>query len=106
MRTFLQHDTDAGLLYLVMADYYSGQHERTAYTVINDDGTPVRRGAEFDGLAAYREPSGIYRTRRSSSAGWMYFRTMAGERSATERTPCPRATNRRRKCAICASEDG
>lgn len=102
MRMTLEHDADTGRLMLVMADYWQGQHERTAYTVVNEDGTPVRRGAEFHGLAAYREPSGIFRTRRNSAAGWMTFRTMPGERSATERTPCPKAASRRRKCALCA----
>ena len=38
---------------LVFTDLYAGQHERTEYAVVNDDGSPVRRGQEFGGLPVF-----------------------------------------------------
>ncbi len=101
MRTFLHHDSDSGELRLVMTDYWEGQHERTEFRVINDDGTTVRRGQEFDGLAAYRFGS-VWQARRNSAAPWITFSVQPRAIGETVKTPCPKAANRRRKCALCA----
>lgn len=103
MHVFLEHDADTGALRLVMADYYAGSHERTAYDVVNADGAPIRRRAELDGSPVYG----------SAHAGW-YIRTPHGQEipvwtrpgqlSETLRTVCPRAENRRRKCAACVAD--
>lgn len=99
MRTYLSHDSETGRLRLVMADYWEGQHEATAYTVVNSDGRPLRNRADMDGAAVYGEAGGWYV--KAPHGGRIPVATLAGERSATERTPCPRAENKRRKCTLC-----
>lgn len=101
MRTFLHHDSDSGELRLVMTDLWNGQHERTEFRVINDDGTTVRRGQEFDGLTAHRFGN-VWQTRRNSAAPWMSFSVQQSAVDVTSKTPCPKAANRRRKCTLCA----
>jgi hypothetical protein len=105
MRTYLEHDGETGRLMLVMADYWDGQHERTAFTVAGPSGNPVRGREDLDGLAA--RPSGmhdgIYYVYPLPATGRpLEVRTVAGERSACVKTPCPKATNARRKCALCS----
>ena len=99
MRTFLHHDEASGELRLVMTDLWDGQHERTEFRVVNSDGTPIHRMAELDGQPVH------------GRAGEWYIKplgreirvtTLPGERAETTRTPCRKAENRRRKCALCA----
>ena len=99
MQTFLSHNSETGELMLVMADLWDGQHERTAYHVVNSDGTPMRRGAEFDGLQVYGTAGAWYVKPLGRE---IRVNTQPGERAATVKTPCPKAENRRRKCALCA----
>ena len=99
MRTFLQHDEASGELRLVMADLWDGQHERTEYHVVNSDGTPYRRGAEFDGLQVYGHAGSWYVKPMGRE---VRVNTLPGERAETVKTPCPKAENRRRKCQLCA----
>ena len=101
MRTFLSHDEASGELRLVMTDLWNGQHERTEFRVINDDGTTVRRGQEFDGLTAHRFGS-VWQTRRNSTAPWMSFSVEQRATGETVKVPCRKAENRRRKCTLCA----
>lgn len=105
MHRFLQHDEASGELRLVMTDTYDGQHERDEFRVVDQDGRPMRRRPELEGLPVMHEwgPDGSryyihmgpFRTRRNVSIE----QTAVGP---TERTPCPKAENRRRKCALCA----
>ncbi len=99
MQTFLSHDAATGELWLVVADYWEGQHERTAYHVVNSDGTPIRRMAELDGLQVYGRAGEWYVKPLGHE---VRVNTLPGERAATTRTPCPKAENRRRKCTLCA----
>jgi hypothetical protein len=99
MRTYLRHDAGARELRLVMTDYYNGQHERTEYTVVNSDDEPIRRMAELDGLRVH---GGMV---TMPSGARVPVRTMPGQRSATQRTDCPKAANRRRKCSLCTTEE-
>lgn len=102
MQTYLRQDSETGRLMLVMADYWQGQHEATSYDVVSADGDPIRRRPELDGTTVYG----------SAHAGW-YVRTphgahvpvwtLPGQVATAVRTACPRATNRRRKCALCAA---
>ena len=106
MRTFLEHDSETGRLMLVMADYWDGQHERTVYTVAGPSGNPVRGRDDLDGLDA--RPSGMrdgtyYVYPMPAMGRPLEVRTLAGERSETKRTACPRADNRRRKCILCTT---
>jgi hypothetical protein len=99
MDTFLSYDTESGELMLVMADLWDGQHERTEYHVVNSDGAPLRRGAEFDGLQVYGNAGAWYIKPLGRE---VRVNTLPGEHAATVKTPCPKAENRRRKCALCA----
>ena len=99
MRTFLQHDEASGELRLVMTDLWEGQHERTEFRVVNSDGTPLRRGKEFDGLQVYGRAGAWYVKPLGHE---VRVNTAIGERAVTTQTPCPKAENRRRKCTLCA----
>ena len=102
MRRFLSYDSESGKLRLVFTDLYAGQHERTEYTVVNDDGSPVRRGQEFDGLPVF-------------SAGYHYVKVGPARREVpvrtygaaeTVKTPCRRFASKsgRARCALCSQE--
>jgi len=99
MRTFLSHDEASGTLRLVMTDLYDGQHERTEFHVVNEDGTPVRRMADLDGQQVYGR-AGLWYIKPLGRE--VRVNTLPGERAETVRTPCPKVENRRRKCALCA----
>lgn len=103
MHVFLEHDADAGGLRLIMADYYAGQHERTAFDVVNADGAPVRRRPELDGAPVYGSAHAGWFI-RAPHGGQIPVWTRAGQRAETLRTVCPRADNRRRRCAACAAD--
>ena len=99
MQTYLRQDSETRHLMLVMTDYYNGQHERTEFTVVNPDNEPVTTRADLNGLRVH----GSY-VRMPGSGAEVPVRTMPGERAETQRTECPRATNKRRKCNLCATE--
>jgi len=101
VKTFLRHDAGSGELHLVMADYWDGQHEETAYTVVNGDGMPLRGRADMDGVTVLGSAGDWYV--KAPAGGRIPVRTQAGQRSGTVRIGCQRATNPRRKCAICAA---
>ena len=107
MRTFLSHNTESGVLQLIMTDYYRGQHERTAYTVVNGDNLPLRNRPDMDGATVYgsaltRDLSGWHV--KAPGGGRIPVRTMPDERAETERTPCPRYLGKSRKCETCTAE--
>ncbi len=103
MRSYLQHDSETGRLLLVIVDYWKGQHERTEFHVVGESGRPVRGQAHLDGLPAYHDAAGTWWVRMGGGRPPVPFAVKAGERSETERTPCPRAENKRRKCTLCAT---
>ena len=105
MRMHLEHDSETGRLMLVMSDLWNGQHEETRYTVADPYGNVVRRRQDLDGVtvAASGLHDGVYYARPGGVARSLPFRTLAGEKSETVRTPCRKAGNARRKCALCNS---
>lgn len=105
MRTFLSHDKASGELRLVMTDLWDGQHERTEFRVIDDDGRPVRRGERFDGEDAYRDSFGGYYVKVGPSFDrrTVNFRAEQTATGPTVKTPCRRAASKsgRANCALC-----
>lgn len=104
MRTFLQHDEASGELRLVMTDLWEGRHERTEFRVVGDDGRPVRRGQEYDGLTAYRDSLGGYYVKVGPMRREVPFATGKLAVGETSKTPCRRLASKsgRAKCALCA----
>jgi hypothetical protein len=96
---FLSHDEATGQLKLIITDYWAGMHERTAFTVVNSDGRPLRQRADLDGTIVHGRAGDFHIA--GPHGARIPVHTMAGETSETERTPCPKATNRRRKCSLC-----
>jgi hypothetical protein len=84
-----------------MGGYWEGRHEEAVFHVANSDGQPLRGRADMDGVQVLGEPGGWY-VKAPAGPGRIPVRTVAGERSPTVKTECPRAVNRRRKCALCA----
>ncbi len=104
MQTYLRQDSETRHLMLVMTDYYNGQHERTEFTMVNLDNEPITTRGDLDGLRVHRDGLDSHYVRMPGSGARASFRTMPGERAETQRTECPRATNKRRKCNLCATE--
>lgn len=102
MHTFLQHDTDSGELRLVMTDLWNGQHERTEFRVIDSEGRPVRKGQDYNGLTAYRDSFGGHYVKVGPMRREVRLTTEQRAIGETAKTPCPKAENKRRKCALCA----
>ena len=103
MANYLQQDSTSGRLMLVMADYWEGQHERTAYDVVSADGEPIRRRPELDGTTVYGSAHTGWYVRTSHGAHVPVW-TLPGQQAVTVRTACPRAENKRRKCTLCAAQ--
>ena len=105
MRSALRHDPDSGELRLVFTDLWNGQHERTEYRVVNDDGRLVRRRDDLDGLPAHRDPAGGWYIKigPSHSQRDIKLRTEHQAVTATIKTPCRRLASKsgRAKCALC-----
>jgi hypothetical protein len=103
MRTFLSHDEASGELRLVMTDLWDGQHERTEFRVVSDEGRPIRKGQNFDGLTAYRDAFGGWYAKVGPSLREARF---AVEKLAVReaKTQCRRLASKsgRAKCALCA----
>jgi hypothetical protein len=101
MRKFLYHDPEARELRLVYTDLWDGQHERTEYRVTSDRGGDVIRGrADLDGTPVFGTVPGLYI--RNAHGGHVQVWTQEVAIGPTVKTPCPKATNPRRKCALCA----
>ena len=109
MHKYLEHNSETGELRLVYVDLWDGQHERTEYRVTDmRGGAPLRGGhwASMDGRAVsghapdlYLKPVGPFSAADRAPRVWTEERAVG----PTVKTPCPRATNARRKCALCAS---
>ena len=101
MRTFLHHDEASGELRLVYTDLWDGQHERTEYLVTGDrGGDVVRNRPDLDGAPVFGTVPGLYikDAHGCPVAVW----TQEAATALTVKTPCPRASSRRRKCELCA----
>jgi len=98
----LEHDAATGQLLLVYTDLWDGQHERTAYRVTGErSGRPLRgsQWAEYDGRPVFGTLPGLYvRNGDGSHTAVWTEETATGP---TEKTPCRKAGNARRKCALC-----
>ncbi len=103
MRQFLSYEAESGALLLVLTDLWNGQHERTEFVVVNDDGSPVRRGQEFSGLPVHRGPDNRHYVKVGPAGREVRVRT-SGESATTFKTPCRRAASKsgRAKCTLCA----
>ena len=101
MRSFLSHDEASGELRLVFTDLYAGQHERTEIPVVNDDGSPVRRGQEFDGLPVYYNGHLGHFVKVGPARRDVPVKTVG--LAATTKTPCRRLASKsgRAKCTLC-----
>lgn len=101
MRKYLRHDPDTGELRLVYDDYWQGNHERTEYRVIDrDDGGPLRGKPQHDGKQVFGVCPDLYV--KDVHMRPVSFATEPVAIGPTVKTPCPRATNARRRCAMCA----
>ena len=102
MRQFLSHDAESGELRLVFTDLWDGQHERTEFAVVNEDGSPIRRGQEFDGLPVYGNGAGGHYVKLGPMGREVPVRTY-GSTATTVKTPCRRLASKsgRAKCALC-----
>jgi hypothetical protein len=103
MRQFLSYEAESGALLLVFTDLYAGQHERTEFVVVNTDGSPVRRGQDYDGLDVYGNGAGGHYVKIGPARREVPVRT-SGESATTFKTPCRRAASKsgRAKCTLCA----
>jgi hypothetical protein len=99
MRKFLSHDTASGELRLVFTDLWDGQHERTEYRVIDDEGRPLRRQQERDGAQVYGQAANWHI--KGPAGNYIRFVTEQTATGPTVQTPCPKTANRRRKCDLC-----
>ena len=105
MRKQLRHDQETGELRLVYTDLWDGMHERTEYRVMSDrvDGRPVRGRADLDGTPVMGTAPDLC-IRNPSGFGQTPVWTEPVATGPTDKTPCPRAANARRKCELCAEE--
>jgi hypothetical protein len=106
MNRFLYHDPETSELRLVITDLYAGNHERTEFRVLSDDGGPVRNRPDLDGTRVFEQRGTLrpYYIKAPNGAE----RNFAVEHLAigpTVKTPCPVAaaagTRRRPKCELC-----
>ena len=101
MRKFLHHDPDTRELRLVYTDLYNGQHERTEYRVTaGRGGEVIHRRADLDGTPVLGAAPLLYFKNYSAVVPVWTEETAVG---LTTKTPCPKAANTRRKCALCAA---
>jgi hypothetical protein len=101
MHKFLSHATETGELRLVYTDLWEGQHERTEYraTSARVGGHVLRNLPEHDGTQVYGNVPGLYI--KAPMGGHIPVWTEETAIGPTVKTPCPRATNSRKKCALC-----
>lgn len=100
MNKFLSHDAATGELRLVYTDLWRGQHERTEYRVIDQPGGDgVRNRPELDGKPVLGTVPPLFaRIGPFGAELWIWTDERPAE---TVKTPCPKATNARRKCGLC-----
>jgi hypothetical protein len=100
----LVHDAETGELRVRYHDVWQGNHEVTEYRVtdMRGGGDVVRNRPDLDGRPVLgMVPSLYYRIQRAPWDVRIWAEeTPAGE---TVTTPCPKAANARRKCALCGA---
>lgn len=102
MQKFLAHDAETRELRLVYTDLWRGEHERTEYRVVSArGGEPVHNMAEWAGTPVHGTVPGLYV--RGAFGSQVPVWTEETAIGPTVKTPCPKATNNRRKCALCAA---
>jgi hypothetical protein len=103
MRKNLVSDAATRELRLRYEDCWHGEHEVTEYRVTDarDGGDVVRNRGDLDGSPVLGTVPGLYvrdeRTRRETRV-WTEQLPVA----PTAKSPCPRAANARRRCALSA----
>lgn len=107
MRKTLIIDPDTRELRLRYDDLYRGRHERTEYRVTDarTDGHVIRnyRGdlGHLDGLPVFGDS--VTHEVRPERRAVLIFWTQDAPVADTVKTPCPRATNARKRCQLCAA---
>lgn len=103
MQKHLRHDEETGELRLVYTDLWQGAHERTEYRVMSGrlESNPVRGRADLDGTPVRGQAPDLY-VQLVSVGAQIPVWTEPVAVGPTVKTPCPRAANARRKCALCA----
>lgn len=104
MRKTLVMDAETREMRLVYADLWDGQHERTEYRVVSDraGGHVLRDLPDYDGAQVHGHAPGLYVKRGPWGELTVPVWTEETPVGPTVKTPCPRAANARRKCALCA----
>jgi hypothetical protein len=119
MRRFLHIDEETRELHMVVFDLWDGKHERTAFRVIDADRRPLRgeaRWSHLDGepvvtdhsghrIRHYCTPRALVHPAIANVSDRVYFDVEDCAVGPTEKTPCPRSKNRRRRCDICRAEE-
>lgn len=104
MRKYLSHDAESGKLRLVYDDYWQGNHERTEYMVMDAraGGDPVRHRADLDGTPVHGLVPSLYIKGPHGQQALIWAEEVP--LGPVVKTPCPRASNARRKCSLCADQ--
>jgi hypothetical protein len=103
MITTLRWDRGARELRLCMTDLSNGQHERYEYRLINDDGSPLKRGEELDGHEVFSGAPGDHYIKLGPWGQTRAKITTEQAPALESKTPCRRLASRsgRAKCALC-----
>lgn len=98
----LVHDAETGELRLRYSDLWQGNHEVTEYRVMDarEGGRTVRKRADLDGRQVLGIAPDLYIRDQ-----WGYVTHIWTDNAPvrSDKTPCPRASNARRKCGQCAA---
>ena len=105
MRKTLVMDDATREMRVVYTDLWDGQHERTEYRVISGRGDShvVRNMPEFDGRPVLGTSPSLY-VKSADRFRDIPVWTQEVAVGPTVKTTCPKASNPRRKCALCAAE--
>jgi len=96
-------DPETREMRVVYADLWDGQHERTEFRVTAERGGPVvRNRPEWDGATVDGTVPGLY-VKALVPDGRFPVWTEETAVGPTVKVPCPKATNPRRKCALCTA---
>lgn len=104
MRKTLVMDPETREMRLRYEDYWNGQHEVTEYRVLSArvGGVVVRNRPDADGQTVHGTAPDLY-LRTVDGWGKTLIWTEDTAIAPTVKTPCPKATNARRKCERCAA---
>ncbi len=96
-------DAETREMRLVYTDLWDGQHEHTEYRVMSDrtGGHVLRNLPDYDGAQVYGQAPDLYVKRGPWGERTVPVWTEPVAVGPTVKTPCPRASNARRKCSLC-----